>query len=148
MQLHKIDSIQELRAEKLRLQKEADVARELLHLKVQTAIDTGTRGLLGSWKAIIPIAVTAGLKQFSSTKPRGATMGERAFFDTFQEGFNAFQQPGNGKWAALFPIIIRLWSQWQEHQTVGDQQRSSPKGQEYVNVEDFNLREEKPTLTY
>ncbi len=143
MQLHQIGSIQELRKERLRLQQEADVARELLHLKVQTAIDTGKRGLLGSWKAIIPIALTAGLKQFSSAKPRGATTGENTFFDTFQEGFKAFQQPGNGKWVALFPIIIRLWEQWQEHQAVSDPQSSS-----IVNADNSNSREENPVLTH
>lgn len=148
MQLHQIDSIQELRKERLRLEQEADVARELLHLKVQTAIDTGKRGLLGSWKAIIPIAITAGLKQFSSAKPREETMRGNAFFDTFQEGFKVFQGPSKERWVALLPIIIRLWEQWQEHQMVSDHQSSSFQGRESASADDFNLREEKPVSTY
>ena len=148
MQLHQIDSIQELRKERLRLQQEANVARELLHLKVQTTIDTGKSGLLGSWKAIVPFALTVGLKQFTSGKPREATSGGNPFFDTFQEGFNVFRQPGNEKWIALLPIIMRLWEQWQDHQTVSHQQSFSAQRQEAVNVDNTSLREEAPAMAH
>lgn len=116
MELHKIDSLQELRQERLRLQQEANVARELLHLKVQGTLDIGKNSLLGGWKAIIPLVVTAGIKQFVGSRPRMAAGRGDNFFATFQEGFNAFQRPGSEKWIALFPILLHLWEQWQDRQ--------------------------------
>jgi hypothetical protein len=145
MELHKIDSIQALRQERLRLQQEANAARDLLHLKVQGTIDSGKKGLLGSWKAIIPLIITASIKQFASNNSsRKATVGseENAFFATFQEGFHAFQQPGNEKWLALFPVIIRLWEQWQDHQEEKFKQAPSS-----ANSENAALRSEEPAFS-
>lgn len=149
MELHKIDSIQELRQERLRLQQEADVARELLHFKVQGAIESSKKGLLGSWKAIIPVVLAAGIQQFTSNNssriPRG-TRGENEFFATFQEGFHAFQRPGNERWIALFPIIIRLWELWQDRQDERSELVPSPVNQESIIRKESALRSEEPVL--
>jgi hypothetical protein len=146
MELHKIDNIQELRQERLRLQQEADVALELLHLKVQTTLESGNKGLLGSWKAIIPLVITAGIKKFAGDQPRTATMGGNPFFATFQEGFHAFQRPGNEKWLALFPVILRLWELWQDRPTGASDQASLPVQQEPIRMDEPALRMEKSVL--
>ncbi|WP_367390447.1 hypothetical protein [Lewinella sp. LCG006] len=120
MELHKIDSIQKLRQERLRLQQEANVAQELLHLKVQGTIDSSKVRLLGSWKVLLPVAITAGIQHFvKNSAPRTTTAAtdENAFFATFQEGFQAFQRPSHERWGALIPVLLRLWELWQNDQT-------------------------------
>jgi hypothetical protein len=147
MELHKIDSIQELRQERLRLQQEANVARELLHRKVQGTLDSGKKSLLGSWKAIIPLVITAGIKQFAGSKPRMVSGGEDNFFATFQEGFNAFQRPGSEKWVALFPILLRLWEQWQDRQSVAEAQSTTPIRREAIVPEAAVLSKKAPVFS-
>lgn len=125
MELHKIDSIQKLRQERLRLQQEANLAKELLHLKVQGTIDSSKMRLLGNWKAIVPVAIAAGIQQFTKNDEPQRTMAatdENAFFAAFQEGFHAFQRPSNERWVALFPVLLRLWELWQDSQA----QQSTP----------------------
>ncbi len=147
MELHKIDSLQELRQERLRLEQEANVARELLHLKVQSSLESGKNSLLGSWKAIVPLAITAGIKHFADGKPRMASGREDNFFATFQEGVNAFQRPGNEKWMALFPIIIRLWEQWQDRQSAAPAEATVPIRHHTVVPEEPIFREEVPVFS-
>lgn len=151
MELHKIDSIQELRQERLRLQQEANVARELLHLKVQGTIDSGKKSLLGSWKVILPLVVAAGIQQFTGNNASTATTRQRtkenenAFIATFQEGFHAFQQPGNEKWVALIPIILRLWELWQDRQEDGPiPSPPAPTPVQNTASEGVPLREQDP----
>lgn len=149
MELHKIDSIQALRQEKLRLQQEAEVARELLHFKVQGAIDSSKKGLLGSWKAIIPVVIAAGIQQFTSknaSRVARGDQGENEFFATFQEGYHAFQRPGNERWIALFPIIIRLWELWQDRQDEKSELVSSPASQQPIIKKESPSRSEVPIL--
>jgi hypothetical protein len=121
------------------LQQEADVARELLHLKVQTTLDSSKKDLLGSWKVLLPLVVTAGIKQFTGNQPRTATTAGNPFLATFEEGFHAFQRPGNEKWLALFPIVLRLWELWQDRPRGASEQVYSQAQEEPVIMEEAVL---------
>lgn len=118
MSLSKIDTLEELEQEKMRLKRESSIALDLFQRQLAVTANSGKKALISNWKTVVPIVAAAGIKRFVNTTTEEAdsyqSQAPNTVLESIQEGLSIFQKPGNDKWLSLIPFVKRLWEQYAE----------------------------------
>lgn len=121
MELRKINTLKELKQEKVRLRHEASAARELFKLQISMTMDSGKKAILNNWKSTLPVVAFVALKRFVSKTGHTASWDRNPTLVNIQNGLRTFQQSGPQKWLALIPILKNLWEDWFLGDDAGDE---------------------------
>lgn len=154
MELRKIDTLEELEREKIRLRNEAASARELFQTQLTVTAKSGKDALLSNWKTVLPIVAAVGTKKFFSRSPEEdyhAAQEPNSLLENIQEGLHIIQRPGNEKWIALFPVVKRLFDHWQLRNYANSEEDGLPLKNEHKDVvspTNSNAVSSEPSLNY
>lgn len=125
MELRKIQSLKDLKAEKKRLRGEADMARKLLQDQVDAAIERGQTFLTRT----LPVTLVVGAAGYFGLKAiRRGSGGEAkltAFLDEAQETISNFLREPLRHLSTLLPLAIRAWQIWSMQQAGAEEAPSN-----------------------
>ena len=112
--IHEVDSLEDLRLERERLEREMTIARTYLDAKLEQTYAKGKKLVIAktSWPLAISSLAAFGAQQLGASAVLNSPHQPMTVMSGIQQGIAAVQQPGKEKWYALIPLALQFWNQW------------------------------------